>query len=366
MEIKIGKSSSRSLESAVSEATKELKQPKLILFYSGVEAFEEYTKRLYRQFPRSIILGATTFAGFYPQGAKKDALILMGIENGIECAGGVLEEVDRYPLKYVDRVETSLRKIDHRQNTVCFEMTTALIQSEELVLSVLNSVCESAGVPVFGGSAGDQGRAQQTKVSFNGVVYEKACVYAMIHNLGGKIHLYRENIYKPTKHIYKATKVDVRKRLVYELNHKPAAKVVAEALNIPVTSLQGYIDRCPFGRIIGSDTYIIAGKRVHESQAISFHARIYDNSQIVIMEPDDYRGIIRSTIAQIKQEVPNPSGAIMINCLARSMFFEANHYLEDFGLEMAEALGDYVGFAGYGEQLNQQHFNQTMVVAVFE
>jgi hypothetical protein len=33
---------------------------------------------------------------------------------------------------------------------------------------------------------------------------------------------------------------------------------------------------------------------------------------------------------------------------------------------MSSALGDYIGFAGYGEQLKDQHFNQTMVLAVFE
>ena len=56
----------------------------------------------------------------------------------------------------------------------------------------------------------------------------------------------------------------------------------------------------------------------------------------------------------------------MINCLARSMLFENDGYLNEFAKKMSSALGDYIGFAGYGEQLRDQHFNQTMVLAVFE
>ncbi|MDF2937010.1 MAG: hypothetical protein K0Q90_2383, partial [Paenibacillaceae bacterium] len=46
--------------------------------------------------------------------------------------------------------------------------------------------------------------------------------------------------------------------------------------------------------------------------------------------------------------------------------FEGDGYLNGFAQDMSAALGNYVGFAGYGEQLGQQHFNQTMVLAVFE
>ena len=40
--------------------------------------------------------------------------------------------------------------------------------------------------------------------------------------------------------------------------------------------------------------------------------------------------------------------------------------METFARSMGSALGNYVGFGGYGEQLREQHFNQTMILAVFE
>jgi hypothetical protein len=366
MKYKVGKSSKSDLTEAIAEATVGLASPKLILFFSEVEHFEGYTEKMKEKFSNSIILGSTTFAGFCKDGAYKDTLLVMGIEDGIECYADVLEEVDKYPLKYVDRVTECINKFRDTSNTVCFEISTALISCEELVLSTLNSALEEKKIPLFGGSSGDLGRAEGTMLSFNGTVYRSACAFVIIKNLGGKIRLYRENIYKPTKHYFTATKVDVRNRIVYEYDNKPAAKVMAEALNTTVENLPKYLDSYPLGRIIGSDMYITANQMVTKNNGMSYHARIYNNSNMVLLEPDDYKKVINETIEKVKKEVPNPSLSIMINCLARSILFEKDGYLNEFAKNMSSALGNYIGFAGYGEQLKEQHFNQTMVLAVFE
>jgi hypothetical protein len=366
MNYKVGKSSKGDLNEAIAEATMGLESPKLILFFSNVEHFEVYTEKMKDKFANSIVIGATTFAGFCRDGAYKDALMVMGIEDGIECYADVLEEVDRYPLKYVDRVTDCVNKFHDTSNTVCFEISTALISCEELVLSTLNSVLEEKKIPLFGGSAGDQGRAERTMISFNGTVYNNACAFVIIKNLKGRIRLYRENIYKKTEHYFTATKVDVRNRKVYEYDNKPAAKVMAKALNTTVENLPKYLDSYPLGRIIGSDMYITANQMVTKNDGMSYHARVYNNSKMVLLEPDDYKNVINETIDKVKKDVPNPSLALMINCLARSMLFENDGYLNEFAKKMSSALGNYIGFAGYGEQLNEQHFNQTMVLAVFE
>lgn len=366
MNYKVGKSSKTDLEQAIKEATQELNSPKLVLFFSDVEHFEGYNEKIGEKFKNSIILGATTFAGFCKEGAYKNTLLVMGIEDGIECYADVLEEADKYPLKYVDRLINCVDKFKDTSNTVCFEISSSLISCEELVLSTLNSVLEKKNIPLFGGSSGDYGKAEKTMISFNGKIYDNACAFVIIKNLGGRIRVYRENIYKPTTHFFTATKVDVRNRIVHEFDNKPAAKVMAEALNTTVENLPKYLDSYPLGRIIGNDMYITANQAVCENNAMSYHARVYNNSNMVLLEPDDYKKVINETVDKVKNEIPNPSLSIMINCLARSMLFEKDGYINEFAKNMSRALGNYIGFAGYGEQLNHQHFNQTMVLAVFE
>lgn len=366
MDYRIGKSSKRDTKDSVAEATAGLKNPKLVLFFSGVAEFEEYSKEIKVLFPNSIIIGSTTFVGLCKSGAYKDTLMVLGIESGIECYGDVLEEVDKYPLKYVERVQNCVNKFNGYSNTVCFEISTALISSEELILSTLNSVLMEKKIPLFGGSAGDKGIAEKTMISFNGKVYDNACAFVVIKNLGGRVKLYQENIYKPTKHYFTATKVDVRNRTVYEYDHKPAAEVMANALNTNVSNLSKYLDSYPLGRIIGNDMYITANKMVTKGNGMEYHARVYKNSQMVLLEPDDYKAVIADTLDKIKKEVPKPSLTVVVHCLARSILFEKDGYLNKFSTYLGDNLGSYIGFAGYGEQLNQQHFNQTMVIAVFE
>ncbi len=366
MKYKIASSKNQNASLAIQEATAELRNPKLIVFFSGVDQFEEIAKKMKDAFPEAITMGATTFAGFCKEGAFKDTLMVLGIEDGIKCEADVLLDADKYPLAYIDRVEKCAKQFTKPENTICFEFSSALIQCEELVLSALNSVLEKKNIPIFGGSAGDKGKAEKSIISLNGEVYTNGCVFVLLENLNGKIKLYRENIYKPTEHYFKTTKVDVRKRLVYEYDGKPAAKVIAEAMGVTVQELPKYLDSYPMGRIIGNEMYIVANNAIREKNAIEYHARIYNNSQVALLEPDDYKSVIQSTLEQVVKDCKTPSLTLMVNCLARSILFEGDGYLNKFATNVGAALGNYIGFAGYGEQLNEQHFNQTMILAVFE
>lgn len=366
MEYKIGKSNKEDAGYAVEEATAGFRQPKLVIFISDVQGFEAYTELLHERFNEATVLGVTTYVSLCQSGAYKNTLLVIGIESGIECAGGVLEEVDKYPIKYVECVQKSIRKISSTQNTICLEFSSGLISSEELILTTLNSVLEDKKIPVFGGTAGNDGKTDVTLVSYNGKVYQKACVFALVKNLNGRIKLYRENIYKPASNHFIATKVDERNRIVYEYDNKPAARVMAEALGTTIDKLPKYLDQNPVGRIIGDEMYITANKEVTKEQGMAYHARVYQNAQMVLLEPDEYRRVIEETIAEIQKDVPHPSLALMVHCLARSILFESQGYLNEYAQKMGRAVGDFVGSSGYGEQLGQQHFNQTMVIAVFE
>jgi hypothetical protein len=366
MEYYFGKSAKNDIKQAVAEATTGLKNPKLIIYFSGVTNFEKYAKEIKLAYPECISMGATTFAGLCKEGAFKETLMVLGFESGIECYGHVLEDVDRYPLKYVERVDACVKRMEKTSNCICFEFSTALLCSEESILATLNSVLLDYDIPVFGGTAGDKGVAEKTMVAFDGKVCEKACVFVILRNLGGKIHLYRENIYKPTEHHFTATKVDIRTRTVYEYDNKPAAEVIAKALNTDLQGLKKYFDSYPMARVIGDHLYITANCNMNDSRGMVYHTRVYNNSKLVLLQQDNYKEVIERTIEKINEDIPKPSLSLMVHCLARSILFEGDGYLDEYAKKMGHAIGDYIGFSGYGEQLRQQHLNQTMILAVFE
>ena len=219
MEYNIGIGKSSNPETCVQEATARFRKPKLILFFSPVAEFDKYTEIMHQRFPDSICMGATSIAMFSHDGAEKNVLKAVGIESGIRCSADVLEDVDKYPIKYVERVKRCVDEVRDTRNTICLEFTTTLLCAEESVLSALNTILIDKGIPVFGGTAGDTGTATGTKVSLNGRVCERSSVFAIIHNEGGAIKVFRENIYKPvTGNILTATKADGLKRTVFEYN----------------------------------------------------------------------------------------------------------------------------------------------------
>ena len=363
----LGQSQNNDAKACVDEATRQFQNPKMIIYYSSIDGFLEYTQLLHEKFPNSICMGASTYVCLTKTGAIKKGLTAVAIEAGISCSAGVLEQADTCPVKYADSVKACVEKVRNQKNTICLEFTTALCCAEESVLAVLNSVLLDYHIPLVGGSAGDDTSGKATYVALNGTVYENSCVFALLHNESGAVRWYRENIYKPkTGNLLTATKVDWVNREVKEYNHEPAAKVYARELGVAESEISKYFDSYPMGRVFGKEMYITANCAETPGKGMKYHARVYDNSRVYVLEPDDYRSVVKKTMEQIKAEVPNPSFCIMCHCLARSLLFEGEGYLQEYCKTMGGVLGDYIGFSGYGEQMNRQQFNQTMTVIVFE
>ena len=98
---KIGKGLSNNLQEAVNEATKDFVDPKLIIYNTSKGRFEEFSKLLHNKFPNSVIVGASTYKEISKDGLTNGALLAMSFEGGIECVADVIEEIDKYPVKYI-------------------------------------------------------------------------------------------------------------------------------------------------------------------------------------------------------------------------------------------------------------------------
>lgn len=362
---KVGRGISNNLQTALDDATKDFINPKLIIYYTSKDRFKEFSKLLYNKFPNAIVIGCSAYKEICKYGLTNGALLAMSFEDGIECFADVISDIDKYPVKYIQRVQNSISKLKDTTNTICLEFCVGTSNSEEKILSTINSLLDVYNIPLIGGTSADNGEFQTTYVGLNGKIYTNDCVFVVIKNLSGKIKIYQENIFKKTNHSFIATNVNAKKRIVYELNEKPCAEVLAKSLNVPVNRLEQSLGTHPLGRIVGNNLYISANKNVLDNNAVSYYSRIYKNSKVVLLEPDDYRKVLKSTISKIKSDFNHISCAIVINCVARTMFFEQEGFAEEFAKELGD-LGTYIGFACHGEQMNNYHFNQTMVVGVFE
>ena len=84
-----------------------------------------------------------------------------------------------------------------------------------------------------------------------------------------------------------------------------------------------------------------------------------------MLELGNYKEIVKNTINKIKSDFPKISAVFSVNCLFRYLLFNDNNYMQEYLNEMS-ALGNHVGFVGYGEHYNNKFVNQSMTCVAFE
>lgn len=372
MNVLIGYSRVTSAENAVNEVTARFIHPKLILFFAPSRIFAEVSLVFHEKFPKCSILGATAHFSYAHDGVMENAVSAVSFEDGIECACGVINEIDRFPSKYRRRLDEAVEKIPG-ENTICLEFMTAFSFNEDVVVNMLNNSCDKKSIPIAGGCSGmsldDLERYSvkaKTYVSLNGKVFENSCVFALVHNQNGKIKIFKEDIFKPTKQSFTITSVDFERHTIYTLDGIPASKALAAAYRCNVEDIPLLLRSYPFGRVVNKDCYMADIVKINDDGSFMMNAAIYNGVKMNLFAPMDYREITKQTLARINKEVPNSSFTFFVSCLVRTMFYLQEQYLNEWARLQATNLPNSIGFSSAGEQLRDRHFNQIVFAVAFE
>ena len=341
-------------------------EPKIVFFFSDYTNFSFFAEKMNDYFPLAVTIGSTSYIDFTSVGCSHFGLSALAVYEGVECSCGVLHEIDRHPLKYIDSIKRVVSELSSTENTCCIEFCSAFTNGEELALDTFQEGFEGLNISVVGSSSGSSEETFATAVALNGKVYKDSCVFALVHNLNGRIFLFRENVFKPTQYTFSATDVDCEKRIVYEYDGKPAEETLKGALKLEGSELHSYLATHPMGRIIDGKIYITELNSILDDGAISYFGRIYSHTKMVLLEADDFNTAWNQNSEKIRQTVPNPSFALAINCLSRSKLFEQQNKFDDFLNYVKRNVPIFVGVSGYGEQMGHGHLNQSFILIVFE
>ncbi|MBO6302235.1 MAG: hypothetical protein J6N15_07345 [Ruminiclostridium sp.] len=345
-------------------------QPKLIVFSSDLDNFMLYSGAFREKFPVSQIIGTTSFLNCSDECHAERGLAAMAIYSGIDCAGGVLEECGRCPVKYIGEAETAISLLrlskEDTGRTCCLEFTSAHGNCEELAIDTLRRAAGGADIPLFGSSAGVKKGTSCSFVSLNGRVYTDACVFMYLRNTRGRISLIRGNTYRQTGHFFQATNVDCEKRTVYEFDGRTAGEYLSSLINIEIPVLERELTFHPIGRIYDDNVYITDAKEIGEDMSVTFFSHIYNYSRLVLLEPDDANNVKRQFIEKLESIGYTPSFSIAVNCFFDYGVFDSKGFSEEFIRYIGDKCGKYLGVSGCGEQIDNMHVNKTMLLAAFE
>ena len=339
----------------LSEAVRNLSSPQFIMLLSNNTQFEEHVKTLEKLYPGIPSIGCIGMS--YDTKVVENGVGIIAFSGGVSATANVLEQVSVMPVKYIDRLEADIRKINgSKQDTVCIDFCSG---NDACVLTTLYTSLRSRGIQLVGGT-GDGG-----KVSANGKVYEDSVAYALVRNQNGRVKTYKENIYHQMgNYRFIASNTDRANYIIGSLNGNPAKQVYQSILHVTDQEILTQTFKNPFGKLNGDDTCIVSIKEVNGNSLACFR-QVNDSDVLVLLELGDYRAIVDKTIADICRDFPKRSAVFSVNCLFRYKLFTEQRYMATYLQEMAK-LGSHAGLVGYGEHYNSQFVNQSMTCVVFE
>ena len=348
---------------AVHAATQGLQNPSMILFIAPYHMAADIAIQLRKQYPDTPSIG--TIGTKLTNGqVSDDTLAVLALFDDAKVRCGVMERISQCPVSYSGEIRQKIDQISPgREDTVCIEYCTG---SEEKLVTTFTSFFEKKGIRLAGGTVFGVPDGKAPIVAYNGQVYEDACVYAIIKNTTGRVKVYKENIYqKNSSQSHFATKVNVAKKELVELDGRPAADVYSSELGIPRSQIVDNVLVNPMGRAVGDQVFISSMMAMDANGALSNYKRINKNDCIYFLSLGDYKETEREMREQILQNMPHISLVLSIDCIYRYILYYKENYFSTYAKDMA-SLGTHLGVVGGGEQYNNQHVNQTMVCAVFE
>lgn len=337
------------------DAVRGLENPQFLMLLSNGEQFERHVAELEKLYPGIPSIGCIGMS--YDTRIVEKGVGIIAFTDGVTAAANVLEEVSAMPVKYIERLQQDVNKVKgSSRDTVCIDFCAG---NDACVLTTIYSVLGRQNISLVGGT-GDAG-----KVSANGKIYQDAVAYAMVKNNNGKVKTYKENIYhRRGNHYFIASKTDKANYIIGELNGRPAKKVYQDILHVTEKEILTQTFKNPFGKLNGDDTCIISIKEVN-GNALTCFRQVNDSDVLILLELGDYKSIVKETIRTIQRDFPKRSAVFSVNCLFRYLLFSDNNYLQQYLQDMG-ALGNHVGFVGYGEHYNNRFVNQSMTCVVFE
>ncbi|MCU7667389.1 FIST signal transduction protein [Bacillus thuringiensis] len=373
MKIKSTFSTNKITLDAFNQVKRELdSSAKLIMFFASTNYdFRELTTLFHEHFKGSEVLGITTTGEITPQGFNEFSLAATSFSGADVRAKGVLmEDIEKYPVFYKGNLSKALREVGidpnsygSTQNGMGFVFPNGLISAEEKMLSIVNSLFKNEGFPLFGGTAGDNAKFVETLVSYNGNTSSKGGLVAFLKS-DSDFAVHKENIFQSSGKSMKITKANPEERTIYEINGRKASAEYARLLGVSESSLPNYFMSNPLGRKINDELWIASPFQVLPNGGIQFYCQIFQDSVVYLLEPKPAIETLQESVEQFKNKFQHIEGVVAVNCILRKLQFENQKIVSVLNKEL-QKLPNLCGFSSYGEQLDKNQLNQTLILLGF-
>lgn len=336
----------------------------LVLFFcSSQYDLDAIAAEMSRLFGDVLVVGCTTAGEIGPQGYLDHSLSGASFAaSGFQAVAGLIHPLHTFEIaqgkNFVQGLMRHLEALAPRAsiyNSFAFLMIDGLSQQEE---PVARSLYGALGrIPMFGGSAGDDLRFNQTLIYHNGAFHNDSAALVMA-STRNPFRIFKTQHFSATDQRMVVTAADASRRLVFEINGLPAAEEYARLVGTDVNDLNPMrFATSPVVVLIDGHEYVRSIQKVNPDGSLTFYCAIDEGIVLRVARGVDLIDNLTHSLGQIRDEIGPPQAVIACDCILRNLEITQD------GLK--QAVGDIlrdnhtVGFSTYGEQYAGVHVNQT-------
>ena len=324
----------------------------------------ELTEALLAEVPGLPYGGCSTSGEITPDGLQEHgALVLLLPRAHFRVSVEVLNDVHELGMETIAQRARAARRSFLAPGHACAEedvfamcLIDALVHAEEAVTTAIDRGL--GGIPLIGGSAGDDLAFHRTEQIANGEVHTHGALLVLIE-CRLPFRLFTDSSFVPTEHRLVVTASEPDRRIVHEFNAEPAAEAYARAIGIAPEALDArrFASNALVVRI-GGEYYCRSIQRLNEDGSLTFFCAIDNGLVLTVARSEGVVGSTRSMIEGVESEIGPLAALFGFDCVYRQL--DARHRNVAGRLEALYREKGFVGFGTYGEQFRSMHINQTL------
>ncbi len=314
--------------------------------------------------PSLIFTGCSTSGEVTPDGMQEHGFIAtllpkrwfdvhLTLLNDVAALG--METIARKISDARQHFLASLQKTEDKSGVFALNLIDGLSYSEETVTLAIDRGLD--GIPLIGGSAGDDLQFVKTWQITNSQACTGAAVLSLIH-CRLPCQVYTNNNFVPTEHKLVVTEADPDRRCVSEFNAEPAAVAYANAIGMRPEDLDAG-SFASYSVIVrfGGQHYCRSIQQLNDDQSLTFFCAIDNGLVLTVARSEGMVASTRAAIDMIEDAIGDIELLFGFDCIYRKL--DARHRQTTHRISSLYKEKNFVGINTYGEQYNSMHINQT-------
>ena len=339
----------------------------VLLFFSYAVSRASLAMQLQSEFPKARIMGCSTAGELSSAGYDEGKIVAMGFPAdhfGVETL--LVPNLQALaPQDLMGGLIRARQNLMRRYPTFTHEFAFLLVDGLSTREDQLTAALASGlgAVPLFGGSAGDGDRFEETFVLNGHQMIQNAAVLTFFRT-DCPVKVFSYDHFQATETRMVVTRADPERRVVKEINAEPAAHEYARLIGMDPALLDDHVFAAnPVVVRVGGKHHVRSIKSVGENGEMTFFAAIDEGVVLTLARPDNMIDHLSKALTDLSAR-GDPAAILACDCVFRKV--EAEMSQKKSGISDLLARHNVRGFSTYGEQIGAIHVNQTFTgVAIY-